>query len=154
MKPDLPKERRGDYPHFLPLQTRWHDNDLYGHVNNVVYYAYFDTVINRYLIDEGGLKLDSTDPIGVCVESSCRYLDAVAFPDSLAAGLRVSKLGNSSVRYEIGIFRDGEETPRAVGWFVHVFVDHQTRKPVPLPERIRTALERLRNGRETTERVG
>ena len=120
MKPDKPTDTRRDFPHFAQLQTRWADNDVYGHVNNVVYYAYFDTVINRYLIDEGGLDLEG-EVIGVCVESQCRYLESAAYPQTLDAGLRVERLGESSVTYEIGIFRG--ETLCALGSFVHVFVD-------------------------------
>jgi acyl-CoA thioester hydrolase len=134
---------RDAFRHFLPIATRWMDNDVYGHVNNVVYYAYFDTVINRYLIDEGGLDIAGGGTIGVCVESHCAYLRPVAFPDTIDAGLRVAHLGRSSVRYEIGIFGQGQAEPSAHGWFVHVFVDRLTRRPAPLPERIRAALERL-----------
>jgi acyl-CoA thioester hydrolase len=122
------------------------DNDLYGHVNNVVYYSYFDTVINRYLIAEGGLDIARGEVIGVAAESHCRYRRAVSFPDVLEAGLRVGKLGRTSVRYEIGIFAPGEEEAAAEGWFVHVFVDRETRRPAPLPDRLRAALERLRVG--------
>jgi len=134
---------RADYPHFLPIATRWMDNDVYGHVNNVVYYAYFDTVINRYLIDEGGLDIAGGADIGLCVESHCAYLRPVAFPDVLDAGLRVAHLGRTSVRYEIGFFARGSDDAAAQGWFVHVFVDRATRRPVPLPASIRAALERL-----------
>jgi acyl-CoA thioester hydrolase len=133
---DKPADTRADFRHFAPIQTRWDDNDVYGHVNNVLYYAYFDTVINRYLI-EHGLDIQGA-VIGVCVESGCRYLREIAFPEAIDAGLRVAKLGNSSVRYEIGIFR-GEELC-ALGHFVHVFVDAKTRRPVPIPPPIRTAL--------------
>lgn len=145
-KPAAPVERRTDYPHVLELQTRWIDNDVYGHVNNVVYYAYFDTVINRYLIDEGGLDIAGGETIGVCVESQCRYLRSIAFPDRIEAGLRVGTLGRSSVRYEIGIFLgggSGSEELCATGYFVHVFVDRRSREPVPIPDRIRAALTGL-----------
>jgi acyl-CoA thioester hydrolase len=134
---------RADYPHFLPIATRWMDNDVYGHVNNVVYYAYFDTVINRYLIDEGGLDIARDPVIGLCVESHCGFVSALAFPDAVEAGLRVAHLGRSSVRYEVGIFARGEASAAAQGWFVHVFVDRVTRRPAPLPASIRAALERL-----------
>jgi acyl-CoA thioester hydrolase len=119
------------------------DNDLYGHVNNVVYYAYFDTVINRYLISAGGLDIMNGPVIGVAAESHCRYRRAVAFPTDLDAGLRVGKMGRSSVRYEIGLFAQGEAEVAAEGWFVHVFVDRATRRPAPIPDRIRAALERI-----------
>jgi acyl-CoA thioester hydrolase len=135
--------RREQYPHFLVIPTRWMDNDVYGHVNNVVYYAYFDTVINRFLIGEGGLDISAGPVIGVAAESRCRYLRAVAFPTDLDAGLRVGKLGRSSVRYEVGLFPRGADDVAAEGWFVHVFVDRATRRPAPIPDGLRAALERL-----------
>jgi acyl-CoA thioester hydrolase len=135
--------RRDQFPHFVVVPTRWMDNDVYGHVNNVVYYAYFDTAINRYLIGEGGLDIARGPVIGIAAESHCRYRRAVAFPMDLDAGLRVGKLGRSSVRYEIGIFAPGEEAASAEAWFVHVFVDRTTRRPAPLPEQMRAALARL-----------
>jgi acyl-CoA thioester hydrolase len=134
---------RAGYRFFLDVPTRWMDNDVYGHVNNVVYYAYFDTVINRFLIDEGGLDIAGGAAIGVCVESHCKYRRGVAFPDALEAGLRVEHLGGSSVRYGVGIFRRGEEQAAAEGYFVHVFVDRATRRPTPVPDAIREALGRL-----------
>ena len=143
---EKPTDRRADFVHFLELQTRWDDNDVYGHVNNVVYYAYFDTVINRFLIDEAELDVLEDDLIGICVESQCRYLASVAFPDRIEAGLRVGKLGTSSVRYEIGIFRVGNDDPCAIGHFVHVFVDRATRRPMPVPGHLRAALSRLVKG--------
>jgi acyl-CoA thioester hydrolase len=132
------------YPHALEIQTRWKDNDVYGHVNNVEYYSYFDTVINEYLIRAGGLDIHSGPVIGLCVESHCSFAAALAFPGVVRAGLRVAKLGNSSVRYEIGLFGEGAGEPAAEGWFVHVFVDRDTRRPAPIPESVRAALERLR----------
>ena len=138
-----PAPRRGEYLWFLPIQTRWMDNDVYGHVNNVVYYAYFDSIINRYLLAEGGLDLHAGSVIGLCVESQCRYLAPAAYPEDLEGGLRVGKLGQSSVRYELGIFRGGSAEPCAHGHFVHVFVDRETRRPHPIPERMRAALQRL-----------
>ena len=134
---------RDDYRYFLPITTRWKDNDVYGHVNNVEYYSYFDTVINTFLVRTGGLDIHSGAAIGLCAESSCRFLAALAFPDTVDAGLRVGKLGRSSVRYEIGLFRQGTEQPAAEGWFVHVFVDRQTRKPTPIPEPLRQTLTAL-----------
>ena len=136
-------EVRARYAHFARIPTRWMDNDVYGHVNNVVYYAYFDTVINRYLIAEGGLDLANGAAIGLCVASTCSYHRAVAFPDDLDAGLRVAKLGRSSVTYEVGIFTPGDDDAAAEGSFVHVFVDRVTRQSVSIPERIRAALGRL-----------
>jgi len=136
-------EPRSAFPHYLPITTRWHDNDVYGHVNNVVYYGYFDTVINHWLITEGGLDIHTGPTIGLCVESHCNYFAPVEFPQLLEAGLRVAHLGRSSVRYEIGIFAQGEASASAVGHFVHVFVDRHTRKPVELPARLRAALARV-----------
>ncbi len=134
---------RQAYPHFQTITTRWKDNDIYGHVNNVEYYSYFDTVINSFLIRQGGLDIHGGDNIGVCAESHCRFLDSLAFPDSVDAGLRVAKLGNSSVRYEIGLFREGSGQPAAEGWFVHVFVDRAQRRPQAIAGPLRTALQRL-----------
>jgi len=142
-RPATPETRTG-YRRFLPIPTRWMDNDIYGHVNNVVYYAYFDTVINQYLIEEGGLEIATDRVIGLCVESHCAYARPVAFPDVIHAGLRVAHLGTSSVRYEIGIFAHGQDEASAQGWFVHVFVDRATRKPTPLPAPLRAALERIK----------
>jgi acyl-CoA thioester hydrolase len=119
------------------------DNDVYGHVNNVQYYAYFDTVINEYLIRAGGLDIHAGDVIGVCAESHCAYHAAIAFPDVVRAGLRVSRLGRSSVRYEIGLFAGETDEPAATGWFVHVFVDRESRQPAGIPDGVRAALERL-----------
>jgi acyl-CoA thioester hydrolase len=132
-----------DYPHVLPIPTRWKDNDVYGHVNNVEYYSYFDTVINTWLIREGGLDIHAGTVIGVCAESHCSYTAALAFPETVQAALRVARLGRSSVRYEIGLFREAGDEPAAEGWFVHVFVDRETRRPVDIPSRLREALERL-----------
>jgi acyl-CoA thioester hydrolase len=131
------------YPHRLAIPTRWHDNDVYGHVNNVEYYAFFDTVINAYLISEGGLDIQAGEVIGLCAESHCEFRAPVEFPDTVQAGLRVGHLGRSSVRYEIGLFREGSEEPVAVGWFVHVFVGRGDRRPVEIPAGLRVALERL-----------
>ncbi len=134
---------REDYKHFLAIPTRWMDNDVYHHVNNVVYYAYFDTVINKYLMDAGGLDYTNDKVIGIAVETHCRFKQSLQFPDVVDAGLRVGHLGNSSVRYEIGLFRQGDAAVAAVGHFVHVFVDRASQKPVPIPGAIRAALERL-----------
>jgi acyl-CoA thioester hydrolase len=134
---------RSGYPHFQSITTRWKDNDVYGHVNNVEYYSYFDTVINTWLIREGGLDIHAGAVLGVCAESHCRFLDSLSFPDSVDAGLRVARIGRSSVRYEIGLFRGGADRPAAEGWFVHVFVDRAGRRPQDLPAPLRQALERL-----------
>ncbi|MES0875276.1 acyl-CoA thioesterase [Sinimarinibacterium thermocellulolyticum] len=137
------KPSRSDYPYFQRITTRWKDNDVYGHVNNVEYYSYFDTVINTLLIREAGLDIHAGSVIGLCAESHCRFMDSLAFPDAVDAGLRVAHLGNSSVRYEIGLFREHSPTAAAEGWFVHVFVDRATRRPTPLPGPMRNALQRL-----------
>lgn len=134
---------RERYAHFQVIATRWKDNDVYGHVNNVEYYSYFDTVINTFLIRQGGLDIHRGASIGLCVESHCRFDAPIEFPDAVHAGLRVSRLGNSSVRYEIGLFRENEDAPAAEGWFVHVFVDRQSRRPAALPESLRAALSQL-----------
>ena len=139
-----PLPGRSDFPHFLVIPTRWMDNDVYGHVNNVVYYSYFDTVINECLIREGGLDIHDGTAIGYCAESQCRYLAPLAFPEIIDAGLRVLHLGKSSVRYEIALFPQGDATPAAVGWFVHVFVARADDRPTPIPPGIRACLERLR----------
>ena len=138
-----PPPSRDAFAWFDPITTRWMDNDVYGHVNNVVYYSYFDTVVNAFLVHEAGLDIELGPVIGLCVESHCRFLASVAFPDLLDAGLRVARLGRSSVRYEVGIFRVGERSAAAQGHFVHVFVDRVSRRPVDLPDRMRTALTRL-----------
>src|SRR5882757_662115 len=131
---------RSDYPHFLAIPTRWHDNDVYGHVNNVDYYAFFDTVINAWLIREGGLDIHGGEVIGLCAESHCRFTAALAFPDAVDACLRVGRLGSSSVTYELALFRAGDAAPAATGWFVHVFVDRGSRRPVAaLPPQLRAA---------------
>ena len=133
----------GGYPHKLTLQTRWKDNDVYGHVNNVEFYSYFDTAINAWLIAEGGLDIERGEVIGVCAESHCEFSSGVAFPDAVDVHLRVGSLGRSSVRYELAVTRAGEPDPAATGHFVHVFVDRASRRPVPIPDDLRAALARL-----------
>lgn len=140
-------ETREAYPHFLTIQTRWSDNDVYGHVNNTVYYSYFDTVVNRYLIEHGVLDPTGGDVVGLVVATHCDYFSEVAFPDALSAGLRIAHLGNSSVRYEIGLFRDGESHASAQGHFVHVYVQRLSRRPTPLPARLREVLAPLVSAR-------
>ena len=134
---------RADYLHELRIPTRWADNDVYGHVNNVEYFAFFDTVINAWLIREGGLDIHAGEVIGLCVESHCAYRASFAFPETVIAGLRTGKVGRSSVRYEIGLFSEADESPAAEGWFVHVFVDRAERRPAEIPPALREALERL-----------
>ena len=118
-----------DYPHHLSISTRWNDNDIYGHVNNAVYYAFFDTVVNRFLIDNGLLELGKSKTIGLVVETGCAYFAPISFPDNITAGLRIAKLGKSSVRYEIGLFRNDDTSAAAQGHFVHVYVDKKNRRP-------------------------
>lgn len=137
-------ETRAHYRHFLDIPTRWHDNDIYGHVNNVVYYSYFDTAVNEYLVRAGGLDMHHGSVVGIIVESQCQYHRSLCFPEVISAGLRVAKLGRSSVSYEIAIFQEGQESPAATGHFVHVFVERGAQKPVPIPEKIRSALERIK----------
>jgi acyl-CoA thioester hydrolase len=131
------------YAHVQQISTRWKDNDVYGHVNNVEYYSYFDTVINAWLIREGGLDIHAGEVIGLCAESHCAFKAALEFPGTVRAALRVGKLGRTSVRYEIGLFGETSDEPAAEGWFVHVFVDRRTRRPVEIPGPLRAALERL-----------
>ncbi|GAC1411128.1 MAG: thioesterase family protein [Burkholderiaceae bacterium] len=135
---------RQAYRHFHPMTTRWMDNDAYGHINNVVYYSWFDTVVNEFLIRSGELDIEHSSVIGLVVETRCVYFSSVAFPDRVTAGLRVSKLGNSSAHYEIGIFRGDDAIPAAQGSFVHVYVARASRKPTPLPESLRTLLHSIR----------
>src|ERR671916_2345870 len=137
-------ETRDLYRRFLTIPTRWMDNDVYGHVNNVVYYSYFDTVVNEYLISSGSLDIERSQVIGLVVETRCRFFRPITFPDAVHAGLRIARLGNSSVRYEIGLFRNDEETAAAQGHFVHVYVDRETRRPAGLPVEMRGALEKIR----------
>lgn len=134
---------RAGYKHLVPLQTRWADNDIYGHVNNVAYYGYFDTIVNEYLIGAGALDIHQGAVIGLVVETGCKYYAPLAFPEKLEGALRVGKIGNSSVRYELAVFRQGEEKPAAEGHFVHVYVNRNTRKPVQLPSPFRAALEKI-----------
>jgi acyl-CoA thioester hydrolase len=137
------EESRDAYVHWLAIPTRWMDNDAYGHVNNVVYYSYFDTVVNQYLVAEGLLDIEKSPSFGVVVETMCRFRGPIAFPEVVDAGLRVASIGNTSVRYEIGIFRRGEDKAAAFGHFVHVYVDRETRRPRPLGEELRRSLTRL-----------
>ena len=141
----MPRDRPqlSEYPYVVPIATRWMDNDVYGHVNNVTYYSYFDSAANLYLIREGGLDIHAAPVIGVVVESQCHYHAAVAYPDALRAGLRVDRLGARSVTYGLAIFGEGDEAAAAHGHFVHVFVDRATRTPAEIPAPLRAALERL-----------
>jgi acyl-CoA thioester hydrolase len=134
---------RSAFPYFTALPTRWMDNDVYGHVNNVVYYSYFDTAVNAFLIARGVLDIHHGEVVGFVVDSGCSYFQSLSFPDIVHAGIRVSKLGTSSVRYEIGLYRNDDALPAAFGHFVHVYVDRQSQRPVPVPERMRQVLQSL-----------
>lgn len=137
----IEKRARNAYPRFRPIPTRWADNDIYGHVNNAAYYGFFDTAVNGFLIEEAGLDIHGGSVIGLVVETGCNYFAALAYPETVEAGVRVARIGNSSVTYQIGLFREGEDEPAAQGHFVHVYVDRETRRPVSLPEAMRQALE-------------
>jgi acyl-CoA thioester hydrolase len=134
-------KKRCDFKHFHTITTRWMDNDAYGHVNNVVYYSWFDTVVNQFLIANDVLDVERSPVIGLVIETQCNYFASVAFPEPITAGLRVTKLGNSSVRYEVGIFKENEDTASAQGHFVHVYVDRESRKPSTIPEEMRALLK-------------
>ncbi|MGJ7490705.1 acyl-CoA thioesterase [Variovorax sp. ZT4R33] len=135
--------RRSDYRAFRSIPTRWADNDLYGHVNNVVYYAWFDTAVNALLIERGALDLHQGGTVGFVVETQCNYFAPLAFPQTVEAGIRVAQAGSSSVRYEIALFAEGAEAAAAQGHFIHVYVDRQTRRPVPLPDALRALVSEL-----------
>ena len=140
-------EPRNAYPHFQSITTRWMDNDAYGHINNVVYYSFFDTAVNRYLIEAGALDLQASTVIGLVVETKCSYFTSLAFPQTVDAGLRVAHVGASSVRYEVGLFAAGEPLSAAAGHFVHVYVDRASNRPVPIPASLLAVLQPLRPDR-------
>ncbi len=140
---DHAARRRADYPHILSIATRWMDNDIYGHVNNVTYYSYFDTVVNEHLIRAGGLDIHHAAQVAFVVETSCRFHRSLSFPETIDAGIRVQRLGRSSVVYEIALFTQGEAAPAATGRFVHVWVDRAAGTPVDVPPGIRAALAPL-----------
>jgi acyl-CoA thioester hydrolase len=135
---------RSDYRVYYSINTRWSDNDIYGHVNNVMYYSYFDTAANRYLIEEGGLDINDGTIVGFVVNSGCEYHTPISYPEPIEAGLRIDRLGNSSVQYGIAIFKQGVEEAVAHGHFVHVFVDRAANKSVPIPAKLREALQRIK----------
>ncbi len=139
------RKGRSAYRVFRPITTRWMDNDVYGHVNNVVYYSFFDTAVNAYLIEQGLLDLAGSATVGLVVETGCTYFESIAFPEAVEAGIAVANLGRSSVRYEAGIFKAGAEQAAAQGHFVHVYVDRATQRPVEIPPAVREALGRLLN---------
>ncbi|MBI1202970.1 MAG: acyl-CoA thioesterase [Rhodopseudomonas sp.] len=135
-----------DFPHVGEITTRWMDNDVYGHINNVVYYSFFDTAVNGFLIEQGALDIAKSEIIGLVVETQCNYFKPVAFPDTIRTGIRVSQIGTSSVRYEVGIFRNDDTTASAQGHFVHVYVDRTSGRPVALPETLKSVLGTLTGG--------
>lgn len=141
---DPAQPRRSDFKSIRPIATRWIDNDHYGHVNNVAYYSFFDTAVNGFLIDATGTDIRDLPALGIVAESSCRFLSAISFPDTVHAGLAIERLGTSSIVYAIALFRGDEETPCAVGRFVHVYVDRESRRPVPIPEPIRAVADQLK----------
>ena len=134
---------RSAYRVFRPITTRWADNDVYGHVNNVVYYSWFDTAVNAHLIDQGVLDIHAGQTIGLVIETQCNYFAPLAFPQMVEAGIRVARLGSSSVRYEVGLFAQGEPLTAAAGHFIHVYVDRETRRPVAVPDALRNVLQAL-----------
>ena len=137
------KPTRSDYPYLHAITTRWHDNDIYGHVNNVTYYSYFDSAVNSWLIAEGGLDIHTGDQVAFVVISNCDYFAPIAFPDAIEIGVKVARLGSSSVHYELAVFKQGRDDACAAGRFVHVFVDRASNTAFPIPNRCRAALERL-----------
>ncbi len=143
MSRPTPSSRR-EYSRFLTLTTRWADNDAYGHLNNVVYYEFFDTAVNQLLIEAGVLDIATSPVIGLVVETHCNYFSSLAYPQKVEAGVRVAHLGSSSVRYEIGLFAEGQDSAAAQGHFIHVYVDRVTQKPVALPESLREFLQTLK----------
>jgi acyl-CoA thioester hydrolase len=136
-------QERGAYKVFKTITTRWSDNDVYGHVNNVVYYSWFDTAVNSHLIEQGALDIEHGETIGLVIETQCNYFASLAFPQTVEAGIRVARIGSSSVRYEVGLFAQGEALSAAAGHFVHVYVDRATRRPCALPARLREVLQAL-----------
>ena len=138
--------RRSDFRTFIPIATRWGDNDVYGHVNNVVYYAFFDTAVNRLLVEGGALDVATSDTVGLVVSNSCTFFESVAFPEVIEVGLRVERLGRSSITYQLGVFRAGGDEAAAQGRFVHVYVTRADQRPVAIPEAVLRVLEGLRVG--------
>jgi acyl-CoA thioester hydrolase len=142
---DTPLPGRAAFGTLRPIPTRWMDNDHYGHVNNVAYYSFFDTAVNGFLLEATGIDIRELPAIGIVAESSCRFVSAVSFPDTIHAGLGLERLGTSSIVYTVALFRNGDDTPCAVGRFAHVYVDRNTRRPVPIPDVIRDVAARLKS---------
>jgi acyl-CoA thioester hydrolase len=141
---------RTGFPHFLEIPTRWMDNDAYQHVNNVVYYSYFDTAVNRFLIDKGVLDIHADKIVGLVVDTGCSYFRSISFPDTVHVGMRVAKLGNSSVRYELALYRNDETQPAAAGHFVHVYVDRETNRSITIPDPVRAVLAKITSSSRET----
>ncbi|WP_229258655.1 acyl-CoA thioesterase [Duganella rivi] len=142
---------RDQFRHFLTIPTRWMDNDIYGHVNNVVYYSYFDTAVNQFLIEAGVLDIHKDEVVGFVVDSGCAYFSPIAFPDVVHAGIRVAKLGNSSVRYEIALYRNQDALPAAAGHFVHVYVERSSNRAVPIQAAVRKVLQFISSPTDTAK---
>lgn len=142
-KPGNPPTTKDEYTYLHPIQTRWADNDIYGHINNVAYYAFFDTAVNAYLIDQCGLDIHHGDVIGLVVETGCKYFAPLEYPSDLFVGVRVARIGTSSVIYETAIFSDQSPFAAAEGRFVHVYVTREDRRPTPLPDTMRQGLEKI-----------
>jgi acyl-CoA thioester hydrolase len=134
---------RDDFVAFEEVHSRWMDNDVYGHINNVTYYSFFDTAVNRYLIERNVLDIAKSETIGLVIETQCQYFSSIVYPDMIHVGLKVAHLGNSSVKYEVAIFRNAEDVAAAMGHFVHVYVDRKTNKPTPIPKNVRDILQQL-----------
>lgn len=137
------RARRSDYRWFTTITTRWMDNDVYAHVNNVQYYSFFDTAVNGFMVGRGGLTIGRSPVVGLVVETGCRYSAPISFPDIVHVGLRVARIGNASVRYELGVFRNDEDEASAEGYFVHVYVDEATRRSAPIPDDIRAIMQSI-----------
>lgn len=146
---ELKAAPRAAFPHFQQIGTRWMDNDVYGHVNNVVYYSYFDTAVNQFLIERGVLDIHNGDVVGFVVDSGCSYFSSISFPDMIHAGIRVAKLGNSSVRYEIALYRNDDPLPCAAGHFVHVYVERSSNRSAPIPLDVRNVLAAIQRAVST-----
>ena len=138
-----PPPTRADFIAFEEVHSRWNDNDVYGHINNAVYYSFFDTAVNRYLIEHHVLDLQNSKEIGLVVETQCQYLAPIVYPDLIHVGLKVTHLGNSSIRYEVAIFKNNEDVASAIGYFIHVYVDRLSNQSTPIPQKVREVLQRL-----------
>ncbi|MGH8757897.1 MAG: acyl-CoA thioesterase [Burkholderiales bacterium] len=143
MNQKMPPPSRASFPHFTRITTRWGDNDSYGHVNNVVYYSFFDTAVNQHLIEQGVLDIQASEVIGLVVETKCQYFKSIGFPDAVTVGMAVRHMGRSSVKYQIALFANDQQEASALGTFVHVYVDRKTNRPVAIPDDVRAVLEQL-----------